>query len=517
MRRITILILLLIAAIAAVCGCSGGIAVTDPLYGNYYEIFVGSFYDSDGDGMGDLNGITQRLDYINDKNPDSKTSLHVDGIWLMPIMPSPSYHKYDVTDYFSIDPAYGTMKDFENLLKECKNRGVKVIIDLVLNHTSNQHPWFLKAAEELAEGAPGEFAAYYNVKDTLTTGFHPFGTGGPQDLYYQGVFVDAMPDLNFDNENVKKEIEKIAKFWLDKGVAGFRLDAIKHIYSDQGQNVEFIKWFSDYCRSVKKDVFLVGEVWSAAAEINAYAASGINSLFNFPFAQQTGIIANAIGQGAGEYFSNNLIKSRQALLESNPDAIDAPFLSNHDLDRSAVYFSNDLAKQKMAAALYLFMPGNPFIYYGEEIGMTGSGKDENKRAPFHWSASDSIGETSGPSGMTSYIAPEKGAAEQLQDENSLLRFYIDAVALKNKHPAIAKGATSPIDSGNKAVAAYQQTDGKSAIIILHNLGFDQASVTLPAESSYELAGFLAASGGDVSLRGNSVDLPGFSSTIIVCP
>ncbi|HHX12636.1 MAG TPA: alpha-amylase, partial [Clostridiales bacterium] len=196
--------------------------IIDDNYRNYYEIFVYSFNDSDGDGIGDIQGLISKLDYINDGDPTTDTDLGFDGIWLMPIMPSTTYHKYDVTDYYSIDPQYGSLDDFKELIEECHKRGINLIIDLVFNHTSAKHPWFKEAVsylEGLEEGQEpnpkeGPYVEYYNFdKDKKgAAGYHKTGRS---DCYYEGIFWDQMPDLALDNENVRGEIEKIAKYWLD--------------------------------------------------------------------------------------------------------------------------------------------------------------------------------------------------------------------------------------------------------------------------------------------------------------
>ena len=195
----------------------------DDNYRTWYEIFVYSYCDSDGDGIGDLAGVTSRLDYLQD--------LGITGIWLMPIHPSPSYHKYDVEDYYAVHPDYGTMEDFETLLAECHKRNIRVITDLVLNHTAVNHPWFRAAAEYLATLAPDQEpdtsacpeVGYYNFAREEQTGFHP--VPGAEGWYYEGRFSPQMPDVNFGSEGLRQEFREIMEFWLQKGVDGFRLDA----------------------------------------------------------------------------------------------------------------------------------------------------------------------------------------------------------------------------------------------------------------------------------------------------
>ena len=257
-------------------------------YRNYYEVFVASFYDSDGDGSGDLNGVREKLDYIAD--------MGFTGIWLMPVHPSDTYHKYDVKDYYEIDPAYGSMADMEALLAACKERNIALILDLVVNHTADDHPWFTAAAEYLrglspeAEPNPADcpYVNYYTFTKDAARGksYHPLSGS---DWYYEGVFWGEMPDLALDQPEVRAEIEKIMDFWLEKGVSGFRLDAVKEYFSGRTQkNIEFLAWLEQTAQSKKADVYLVGEAWSDLSEIAEYYASGLPSFFNFALATGEG-------------------------------------------------------------------------------------------------------------------------------------------------------------------------------------------------------------------------------------
>lgn len=219
--------------------------IIDDNYRTYYEVFLYSFYDSNGDGIGDINGLIKKLDYINDGNPDSDTSLGFNGIWLMPVMPAASYHKYDITDYYNIDPQYGTLDDFKRLVDECNKRGIKLIIDLVINHTSNKHPWFVSALKSLnIEPCGRETCIYEDLcrEHNPYVNYYNFVQGKPDrndyyytgigDWYYEGVFGQDMPDLNLSDENLRRDIENIMHYWLDLGVGGFRLDAALHYFSD---------------------------------------------------------------------------------------------------------------------------------------------------------------------------------------------------------------------------------------------------------------------------------------------
>ena len=331
--------------------------VIDDKYRNWYEVFVYSYYDSDGDRIGDLAGLAEKLDYI--------ASLGMNGIWLMPIMPSPSYHKYDVTDYYGIDPQYGTLEDFSALLEKAHSLGIDVIIDLVVNHTSSEHPWFLSAKAD----ADSEYREYYNWSDEPRDGYAKAGGS-----YYECRFVNTMPDLNLDNPEVRAEIERILRFWLeDVGVDGFRLDAVTSYYTgERERNIDFLSWLGDTARAISPDCYIVGEAWTDLYEIADYCAADIDSFFLFPVAQSGGYIEEILGPDVkepGRSYANVTALLEQRLPE---DTIPAPFLGNHDTPRAASVLGPDTAKQKMAAGLLAMMRGGTFVYYGDEIGMTGS-------------------------------------------------------------------------------------------------------------------------------------------------
>ena len=257
----------------------------------FYEVFVRSFYDSDGDGVGDINGLIERLDYLNDGDPTTTDDLGITGIWLMPIMESPSYHGYDVVDYYKVDEEYGTEEDFKRLMAEADKRGIKVIVDLVLNHTSAQHPWFTEARADES----GENRDWYVWEEENPGWRGPEGQqvwhGSPTGYYY-GVFWDQMPDLNLTNEQTTAEMQDIARYWIeDMGVDGFRLDAIKHLI-EEGQkqtNTESTHaWMQDFhvvYKEANPDAFAIGEVWSPTFEVVKYIGDEVDAAFEFDLAQ----------------------------------------------------------------------------------------------------------------------------------------------------------------------------------------------------------------------------------------
>ena len=406
--------------------------VIDDNYRTYYEVFVYSFYDSDGDGIGDLKGLTENLDYINDGDPETDTDLGCNGIWLMPIMPSTTYHKYDVTDYEAIDPEYGTMDDFTTLVDECHKRGINVIIDFVMNHTSSQHEWFqtaYKYIQSLPEGAEPDasecpYVDYYNFSKEKLGGYYPVeGT----DWYYEGQFWSEMPDLNWDNEMLKTEFEQIVQFWLNLGVDGFRLDAVKEFYSGaDDKNIAVLTWFNDMVKSKKEDAYLVGEAWNDYSVYAKYYQSGMDSFFDFTFADKDGIIADTVkGINGASAYGKGLVNTQELYGSYSDTYIDAPFYTNHDMARSAGYYSGDHseAQTKLGNAMNLLMSGSAFLYYGEELGMKGSGKDENKRAPMYWSTdADATGMCDGPKDMDEVKMKYGSLKEQENDGNSIYNF-----------------------------------------------------------------------------------------------
>ena len=460
------------------------VASTDK-YRNYYEIFVSSFCDSDGDGIGDLNGITSKLDYLNDGDPNSGDDLGIDGIWLMPIMESPSYHKYDVIDYCSIDDDYGTMEDFEKLSKECDKRGISLIIDLVLNHTSSENEWFTKATEEVKkDDIDGEYSQMYSIpgEEGRATGF------GYQIFYgtkysYECNFSGGMPELNLSNEKVRSEISNIVNFWYDKGVDGFRLDAVKYFESPETEGNEFLTWFSDEVHNLDPKLYIVGEEWDGNSAIAESYKSGIDSLFNFAFSNSGSKILSALNSKDTKSIMSSAKNWNKIIKDKNKDGIDAVFLSNHDMVRSGNAFSGDLVKAKMAASLYMMLPGNSFIYYGEEVGLEGGTENDSSwRIPMVWSYEDKKGTvTELPPGvdevqLADWI-PEKSTDEQQKDENSLMRFYSDIIKLKLQNPEIARGEMTKIietDLGTVAGAVFEYKD--SAVILMHNMGSKDQTV-----------------------------------------
>lgn len=485
--------------------------IIDDNYRTYYEVFVYSFCDSDGDGVGDLQGLISKLDYINDGDDTTDTDLGCNGIWLMPVNPSPTYHKYDVADYYGIDEEYGTLDDFEELLEECDKRGIKVIMDLVLNHSSSQNPWFQEACtylKGLGGAAPNAadcpYYDYYHFSKEQSGGFYPIeGT----DWYYEAQFWSEMPDFNLDCEALREEFSLITQYWLDMGAGGFRLDAVKEYYTGAPQsNIAFLKWLTDTVKSQKEDAYLVGEAWLDMADYAQYYESGIDSIFDFAFADKDGIISKVLNGASAAKYGAAVSSLEETFGAYNEDYIDAPFYTNHDMGRSAGYYAGEesAAQTKMAAAMNLFMSGSAFVYYGEELGMKGSGKDENKRAPMYWSMNpDAEGMCDGPKDMDAVKMKFESLEEQETDAASVYQFYKKVIKIRSQNPEIARGDAQYVLEGDfledtirESVCAIKKTYDGSEILLIFVTGAQAQELNL---SEITLNG--KAIGADTEIRG----------------
>ena len=504
--------------------------IVDDNYRTYYEVFVYSFFDSNGDGIGDLQGLISKLDYINDGDDTTDADLGCNGIWLMPVNPSPTYHKYDVMDYYEIDDAYGTLDDFKQLLKECDARGIKVIMDLVLNHSSSQNPWFIEACSYLRELGDGEPSAedcpyfeYYHFSKEKGAGCYEVeGT----DWYYEAQFWSEMPDLNLDSEALRGEIEKITEYWLDMGVGGFRLDAVKEFYTGNPEaNIAFLNWFQASVKAQKADAYLVGEAW---LDINSYAQyyeSGIDSLFNFAFADKDGIISKVVNGSSAEQYGAVNVSLQSTFGQYNENYIDAPFYTNHDMGRSAGYYAGENSEKqtKLAGAMNLFMGGSAFLYYGEELGMKGSGKDENKRAPMYWSKSDDMeGMCDGPADMDDFEMKFDSLEEQEQDPTSIYQYYKKVIKIRNQNPEIARGEVEYLmNASNEQFCVLRKSWEGSEILLIFHTGaeteeMDVSSITINGTeiSPDSVRGALESGEEKIEVSDGTVTMPGYSVLIL---
>ena len=451
----------------------------------FYEVFVRSFADSDGDGKGDLEGLISKLDYLNDGNPATDRDLQVDALWLMPVFQSPSYHGYDTVDYERIDDEYGSNATFERFLAEAHRRGIEVIVDFVVNHTSASHPWFLDSAS----GPSSSRREWYVWSPTNPGWTQPWGPGptwhAGGGAFYYGVFWSGMPDVNWRHPPMRAEMHRLAKLWLDRGVDGFRLDATRHLVetgpgagqSDTAETHAVLKELSAFVRSVQPDAILVGENWTDTPTIATYygdarSVPGGDELpmnFDFPLAEAV-VSGVRAGQGAGIAAK---LAEIGALYPSG--ALDAPFLTNHDQVRVATQLGGETSKLRNAAAILLTLPGTPFLYYGEEIGLQNgtTSNDEAKRTPMPWDATAGGGFTAGTPWFP--FAPGKetaNVAAQTENAGSLLSRYRTLIRARRASPALSRGATRMLSpaGGSPAILAFTRTEGAETVFVAHNLG-----------------------------------------------
>jgi len=461
----------------------------------FYEIFVRSFYDSDGDGIGDIQGIIEKLDYLNDGDPSTDSDLGISGIWLMPINESPSYHGYDVTDYRSINEDYGSIDDFLELMSLCNARGIKVIVDYVMNHSSSDNPWFLASAS----GDP-DYEDWYLWRSNDPGYTQPWGGTGhvwhphSNGNYYYGVFWSGMPDLNYTNAEVKNEMFDIAGFWLeDMQVDGFRCDAVKYIIEDDSNldntsgTYSFWEEFNTFYKGIKPDAMTVGEAWDATDIVLNYIDGKFDFCFEFDLASA---IINGINSNSPSYIINKMAEIKNVY----PFHQYGVFLTNHDQNRIFDQLAYSIEKCKVAASVYLTLPGIPYLYYGEEVGMSGIKPDPDIRRPMQWSSDSNAGFTSGNpwhdinSNYASY-----NVEDQQNDDNSLWSLYRDLIKIRQENEALTKGTYQAISSSDGQIYPHIRQYGEEIIVVLINFTsrdlsdvlFNSASTNI-AEGEYSI-------------------------------
>lgn len=435
----------------------------------FYEIFVRSFNDSNGDGIGDFAGLTSKLDYLNDGDPSTDTDLGITAIWLMPIFPSPSYHGYDVTDYYSINPDYGTMEDFNLFLNEAHKRGIHVILDFVINHTSVEHPWFVNSLD-----INNEYRDWYIWSESNPGYKGPWGQDvwfPSSGMFYYSVFWQGMPDLNYRNANVTAEMNKAASYWInDIGVDGFRIDGAKHLIEDekiQANSKETIAWFQsfyDLYKGWNAKAMTVGEVWDSSNNITTYLESeSFDMVFNFDLA---GDIISMVNSGQANSLGSS-ITTESYLFQGYTMGT---FLTNHDMDRVMSQLNNNQDFAKNAATILLTSPGTPFIYYGEEIGMTGEKPDEKIRTPMQWTGEDLAGFTTGkPWQSINSNYPEVNVALESVDPQSLLSHYRDLIRIRLTNSALLEGKFIKVNVSSPQLFAGLRAEDLEAVLTIVNL------------------------------------------------
>jgi len=488
----------------------------------FYQIWPRSFYDSDADGHGDFNGMTQKLPYLQE--------LGVNALWLTPMFEAPSYHGYDFTEFYQVENDYGSMAEFEAFIKAADDKGMKVILDLVINHISSNHEWFKRSANNEAP-----YADYFIWRDDMPkagSGWgHAWSNNDQPDAvwhwnetrqqYYYGAFGASQPDLNLRHPDVVAEMEKMAKFWLDKGVAGFRLDAVRFAMeggadaqADTDETIEYWQHFNQYVKSVDPEAYLVGEAWADIPVAAKYfgEGKGLDQGFDFEVGYKIlGLLKpDASGEAQfGTMQSNqqvskvdaNVLKQnlQQRIDSTAPLDFFAPFLTNHDQERVAYQLAEHDDKAKLAAAMLFSSPGTPYIYYGEEIGLTqgGTGHDVYKRAPMQWNNSNQAGFTQAQTSWVEqaelfgdnytqwwpeYLAQQINAADrdvktQQAQSNSLWRLYQHLIALKKQRPELGiKGSYELTQHNNGLVEITRELNGSKSMFVL-NLTANPQSVS----------------------------------------
>ncbi len=419
----------------------------------FYEIFVRSFADSTtgplaGDGVGDLRGLIEKLDTLNDGDPSTTDDLGITGIWLMPIFESPSYHGYDTVDYYKIDSEYGTNADFEELMREAHKRGIRIILDLVINHSSRRHPWFLDSAAN--ENGKRDWYIWSDERPTFVGPWNQNVWHAARGSYYYGIFSPSMPDLNFRNEEVTKAIFDITRFWLEKGADGYRLDAIRHLIEDgpvQENTPDTFNWlarFKDTYKAADPEALAIGEVWTSSEDSAPYVGEQMDMVFDFD-------LSYAMMDSAKTGRADRVSQTQQNVNRLYPPGQYGRFLTNHDQPRVMTTLS-DAGAARVAAMMLLTGPGVPFIYYGEEIGMTGDKPDPEIRTPMPWTAEG--GFTSGTPWKDFKTPPaELNLAAQQNDPDSLWSLYRDLIRLRNEHPALRSGAAAVVAAGKPGIYA----------------------------------------------------------------
>ncbi len=490
--------------------------------GVHYEIFVRSFADSNGDGIGDLNGVTNNLDYLQD--------LGIAAIWLMPINPSPSYHKYDITDYYGIDPEYGTLNDFRRLVAEAHRRGIAVLMDLVLHHTSSQHPWF----REASKGPDNPYRNYYKwltpdqikaqklaTRDaTADSGernpWHSVRGSSDKEQYY-GMFWSGMPDLNFDHRPVREEFFNIARYWLnDMGVDGFRLDAARHLYREfeEPKNHEFWEEFGREVQASRPNVYTVGEVWTRPERVAPYFR-GLTANFNFDLGLA---IEDVVRRGDDpDDLIGFLARAHELFAAANSQFIDAIMLSNHDQNRISSLLKGDPDRLKVAANLLLTLPGTPYLYYGEEIGMLGMKPDENIREPFLWDvrARDQQ-RTSWRRGRYTTSQRVRPLAAQQADSESLFSHYKGLIQLRNGHPVLNDNLSRLEQTGIRqrgVIAFVRRSASGKRVLVVHNLTNQPIDVALSSNQDW-CRDIVFSVGEGAALDGNHLTVPGWGCVVV---
>ncbi|MDC3418591.1 glycoside hydrolase family 13 protein [Aquibacillus salsiterrae] len=505
-----------------------------------YQIYPRSFMDANGDGIGDIQGVIQKLDYIQE--------LGIDVIWICPIFESPNDDNgYDISDYKDIMADFGTMEDFEELLAKVHQRGMKLILDLVINHTSDEHPWFIESRSSKDNPYRDYYIWHPGKNGEEPNNWESIFGGSAWEYdehtaeYYMHVFSKKQPDLNWENEEVRKELYKMINWWLDKGIDGFRVDAISHIKKTPGfpdlpnpKKKKYVPSFKGHMnrRGIqtfltelknetfsKYDIMTVGEANGVTVEEADEWVGEENGTFNMIFQfEHLGLW----GKSASGRIDIDALKRILTKWQKSLDGVgwNALFLENHDQPRSVSTWGNDeqLREEsaKALATLYFFMQGTPFIYQGQEIGMTnvrfdriedyndvaiknlyenereeGKSHDEimpviwkngrdNSRTPMQWNDSNQAGFTTGTPWLK--VNPnynEINVEKELQDPNSVYHYYKEMIRLRKQEDVLIYGSYDLILESDESIYAYTRTLGDETMLVIVNLFPEETTFQLP--------------------------------------
>ncbi len=482
-----------------------------------YEIFVRSFYDADGDGIGDFDGILAKADYLK--------QLGVGNIWLLPIFPSPSYHGYDTSNFYKTNADYGSLNSFKAMVKGLKEKGVRVTLDIALNHCSPRISWFQESYNDFLNGdtSPESKADWFIWSTTKKSGYAQWG-----DLYYEcsDFNTSSMADFNWDSKTLREELKDVLLYWMNMGIAGFRLDAVRYFYEGStSKNVAVLRELYEAVAKEYPDVYFVGENWTTGSDYYDYFASGIPSFFQFAtsISATTGttIISAAKGYSTGDSFVATVAESEKKVKEKNPKGYSSYFISNHDQDRSSKSLEGDDAK--FAASITYLLPGTPYIYYGEEIGLLGvrgaEPTDVMRRLPMIWSETDKTGECSFPEKSNLYLMSEmeqvkKGALDLLKEPMSLTNHYRKLGQVRNKIPWIKDAAIKAIETGTERFFAYTLTGEGHSVLVVHNGSEEIASLDVSNASPVSILDSIDTSNFRPKLEGGSITLGGRSTAVM---
>ena len=523
-----------------------------------YQIYPRSFYDSNQDGIGDIPGIIEKLDYL--------AELGIDVIWLNPVFQSPNVDNgYDISDYEAVNPEYGTMEDLRLLIKKCRARGIKVILDLVVNHTSDQHVWF----QEAKKSADNPYHDYYIWRKEPNDLMSNFGGSAweyvPEvDQYYLHFYSRQQPDLNWENPRMRQDIYKMMNFWIHEGIGGFRMDVIDLIGKVPDQNIKengphLHEYLQEMARETygEKDLLTVGETWGAAAENAKLFCDPRRKELSMIFQFEQINLDKVKGKHRWDLKELDLIELKdvlskwQSVMENN--GWNSLFWNNHDLPRIVSRWGNDHGKYrvlsaKMLAILLHGMKGTPYIYQGEEIGMTNFYSDDisdypdietqqvykerldqgfskedilrsihkkardNGRTPMQWSQAENAGFTKGVPWMK--VNPnyqQVNAADCLEHKDSIFYTYQTLIRLRKESRVLRQGTYRLIDRENPNIFSYERILENQKIMVICNFYQEETKY----EVSLEGARVLTANYPDMEYRSGILYLRAYEAVMLI--